>query len=132
MGKASLKFEPENSIRSEMLANLGDISQIEIFNNQILCVVYIRPEKTKGGIILAEQSRAEDKYQSKVGLVVKKGPDAFIDASEQWFKEMDIQMHDWVVFRPSDGWSITINGILCRILDDTNVRGRIQSPEQVW
>ena len=40
--------------------------------------------------------------------------------------------NDWVVFRPSDGWSITVNGVLCRILEDINVRGRIQHPDQVW
>ena len=41
-------------------------------------------------------------------------------------------LHDWVVFRPSDGWSVTVNKVICRILDDTNVRGRIQQPDQVW
>lgn len=111
---------------------LGDISGFEIFNNQVLCAVYVRPQKTKSGIYLTSQTVEEDKIQGKVGLVVKTGPDAFTDTTGEWFNDMDIELSDWVVFRPSDGWSITVNGVLCRILDDTNIRGRVQHPDQVW
>lgn len=113
-------------------ADLGDIKDFEIFNNQVLCAVYVRPQKTKSGLYLTSQTVDEDKIQGKVGLVVKTGPDAFKDASGEWFNDMDIELSDWVVFRPSDGWSITVNGVLCRILDDTNIRGRVQHPDQVW
>ena len=115
-----------------LLAELGDISDLEIFNNQVVVAVYVRPQKTKSGIYLTSQTVDEDKIQGKVGLVVKKGPTAFVDSSDQWFKDMDIDVNDWLVFRPSDGWSITINNVLCRILDDTNVRGRIPHPDMVW
>jgi hypothetical protein len=37
-----------------------------------------------------------------------------------------------VIFRPSDGWGITINNLMCRILEDTAVRGKITAPDQVW
>ena len=118
--------------RIALTTDLGDISGFEIFNNQVLCAVYVRPEKTKSGLYITAQSRDEDKIQGKVGLVVKTGPDAFTDTSGEWFNDMDIELSDWVVFRPSDGWSITVNGVLCRILDDTNIRGRVQHPDQVW
>ena len=94
--------------------------------------VYVRPQKTKSGIYLTSQTVDEDKIQGKVGLVVKIGPTAFVDSSDQWIKGIDIDENDWLVFRPSDGWSITINNVLCRILDDTNVRGRISHPDMVW
>lgn len=118
--------------KEALIADLGDISGFEIFNNQVLCAVYVRPEKTKSGLYITAQSRDEDKIQGKVGLVVKTGPDAFTDTTGEWFNDMDIELSDWVVFRPSDGWSITVNGVLCRILDDTNIRGRVQHPDQVW
>ena len=111
---------------------IGDISDIEIYNNQVLVAVYIRPEKTSGGIIIPDENRNEDKTQGKVGLVLKKGPDAFKDESGQWFKDVMVKDNDWVIFRPSDGWTITVNKVVCRILDDVNVRGRIQHPDQVW
>jgi co-chaperonin GroES (HSP10) len=118
--------------KQKLLDEIGDISAFEIFNNQILVAVYIRPNKTKSGIYLSDQSREEDKVQGKVGLVVKKGPAAFVDETSEWFKDISVEVNDWVVFRPSDGWSITVNNVLCRIIDDTAVRGKVDAPDRVW
>lgn len=118
--------------KQKLLADMGDLSKVEIFNNQLLVAVYIRPQKTKSGIYLADKTVDEDRFQSKVGLVVKMGEDAFHDPEGKWFRGYTIRENDWVVFRPSDGWSITVNNVLCRILDDVNVRGRIDHPDRVW
>lgn len=122
----------ENDPKSELLKEIGDVSSFEIFNTQVLVAVYIRPEKTKSGIILSDRTRDEDRYQSKVGLIIKKGPSAFVDDSGKWFSGLDVNEGDWIVFRPSDGWNITVNGTLCRMLDDTSIRARISHPDQVW
>lgn len=114
---------------------LGSLEGIEIFHNQVLVVVYIRPEKTAGGIILADVTggmRDEDKWQGKVGLIVKTGEVAFDDPNGVWFKDVNLGIGDWAIFRPSDGWSITINGVLCRILDDTTIRGKTDNPDRVF
>ena len=118
--------------KKEILDAVGNIKDVEIFNNQILCGIYIRPQKTASGIILTEKYVDEDKYQGKVGLVLKMGPEAFVDETGKWFQGVDIKVGDWVVFKPSDGWSVSINGKSCRILDDVAIRGRIQSPDIVW
>jgi co-chaperonin GroES (HSP10) len=118
--------------KQDLIDKVGNIDDIEIFNNKILVAVYVRPEKTKSGIYLPDAHRDEDKVQGKVGLVMKMGPEAFDDPNGTWFNGIKVNSGDWVVFRPSDGWSITINGVLCRMLDDTNVRGRIRQPDQVW
>jgi co-chaperonin GroES (HSP10) len=118
--------------KQKLLEDIGDISSVEIFNNQILVAVYIRPQKTKSGIYLSDQSREEDKIQGKVGLVVKKGPSAFVDEANEWFKDVSVEVNDWVVFRPSDGWSITVNNVLCRMIDDTAIRGKVDAPDRVW
>lgn len=124
--------------RTDILDAIGDIDDIEIFNNQVLCAVYIRPKKTASGIYLTDSTVDEDRHQGKVGLILKMGAAAFEDPTNQWFGDEaregnnPMSLGDWAVFRPSDGWSITINGVLCRILDDTNIRGRIQAPDQVW
>lgn len=120
--------DPAETIRKEM----GDISDIEIFHNQVLVAIYIRPEKTKSGLYLSSQTRDEDKYQGKVGLIIKKGADAFVDESGKWFKGVKLDVGDWIYFRPSDGWAITVHGQLCRILDDTDIRGRIPRPDDIW
>jgi co-chaperonin GroES (HSP10) len=118
--------------KEEILNEIGDISDIEIFHNQVMIAIYIRPDTTKGGIIIPGKTRDEDRYQGKVGLILKKGADAFIDPSGKWFRGVSIDIHDWVVFRPSDGWQITVHDKLCRILDDTDIRGRIPAPDVVW
>jgi co-chaperonin GroES (HSP10) len=122
-------IEPKKKILDE----IGDLSTFELFNNQVLVAVYIRPNRTKSGIYLSDQTTDEDKYQSKVGLVLKRGPSAF-DASveDDWFKDMAINDGDWVVFRPSDGWGITVHNVMCRVLVDTAIKGRVVTPDEVW
>ena len=132
---AAIMFHAKDP-KEKLLEEIGDISETEIFNNQVLCAVYQRPEKTRGGIILPGSNLDEDKYQSKVGLIIKMGSSAFEEDGD-WFKGVKFALHDWVVFRPSDGWSITLkakNGseVLCRIIDDVNVKGRVQQPDAVW
>jgi len=118
--------------KSVALTEVGDTSKIVVFNNQVLIAVYIRPERTKSGLLLSQGARDEDKYQSKVGLILKTGPDAFLDEDGRWFKNAAIGVGDWIVFRPSDGWNIEVNGRLCRMLDDTSVRMTIDHPDRVW
>jgi len=127
-----MKMVHQTDPRDEIIKKIGNLDNIEIFNNQLLVGIYIRPEKTKGGIIITDQSRDEDKFQGKVGLVLKKGPDAFVDESGKWFKGMDVEVGDWIVLRPSDGWALNIHGVECRLIEDTLVRIRIPEPDNVW
>jgi len=121
----------EEDPTQKLLDQLGDISEIELFHNQVLLAVYLRPEKTKSGLILTADHLDEDKYQSKVGLLVKRGPLAF-EQDGNWFTGMTFQDHEWLIFRPSDGWSITVNGVLCRIFDDISIKGRAPHPDSVY
>ena len=60
-------MQHETDPAKAILDEIGDISNVEVFNNQLLVAVYIRPEKTKSGLLLPGQTRDEDKFQSKVG-----------------------------------------------------------------
>ena len=121
----------EKDPKLAILEELGDISNVELFHNQVLLATYLRPTKTKSGLILTDSHVDEDRYQSKVGLLVAKGPQAF-EQDGNWFSGLDFKEDDWLVFRPSDGWSITVNGVLCRIFDDINIKGRVPHPDAVW
>ena len=120
--------DPANEIRKR----IGDISQIEVLHNQILVGVYIRPEKTKGGILLTSQTRDEDRYQGKAGLVLKKGPLAFVDDDNNKFHGQNVDVGDWVFYRVSDGFPLVLNGTLCRLLEEVHVKGKIPSPDVVF
>lgn len=117
---------------TELLAKIGDISGFEVYNNQVLIAVYKGPERTKGGIYRAEQSKEEANWQSKVGLIVAIGNQAFVDADGRWFKDADIAVHDWILFNPSDGWGMKVNGVMCRMLYDTSVRAKLADPDMVY
>ena len=121
----------EEDPKEKLLEQLGDISDIELFHNQVLLAVYLRPEKTKSGLILTANHLDEDRYQSKVGLLIKRGPLAF-EQDGNWFTGVTFNDLDWLIFRPSDGWSITVNGVLCRIFDDISIKGRAPHPDSVY
>ena len=120
--------DPKLKIKDE----IGNLDSVELFNNQVLVGVYIRPEKTKSGLVLSHITTDEDRYQSKVGLLLKAGPNAFEPNSEGWFKGQKFNLDDWLVFRPSDGWQITVHGVLCRILLDTQIKIRVQHPDEAY
>ena len=50
----------------------------------------------------------------------------------------DIKVGDWVFFRASDGWNMSIRGdgqkepVQCRRLKDTSIEGRIPHPDMIW
>lgn len=126
--------------REEILQKVGDISGIDVFGSDVLCAIYKRPEKTRSGIILADATRDEDRFQGKVFLVLKLGPTAYLDDEGNKFR--DIKEGDWIVARASDGWACTLNSsngvttrdsaIDCRIITDINIRLRVSSPDAIY
>jgi co-chaperonin GroES (HSP10) len=114
-----------------LLSALGDLSEIDLIGNRLLVAIYIAPEKTKGGLFRATQSIKEDVFQGSVGLVVKKGALCFQDdeASKTYFHGENVEIGEWVVFRPGDGKRVQINGVDCRFIEDIQIDMRIADPE---
>ena len=127
-----MRMEHDVDPKKKILDEIGDVNDIGVFNNQILVAIYMRPEKTKSGILLSGNTRDEDRYQGKVGLVLKKGATAFVDPDHKWFVDTNVNVGDWVYFRVTDGWSINVHGVSCRMLEDTDVRGSTQYPDAIW
>lgn len=117
--------------KQKLLDELGDLSGVELWHNQVLCAIYVAPEKTAGGIIRPQSNIEEDIHQGKTGLVVKLGPRAFAsDTKWQW--PDDVSEGDWVFYKVSDGWPCTVNRVKCRMLEDIDVKGRADHPDRVW
>lgn len=123
----------------EILNRVGDLNSVEVFGSDVLVALYIRPQKTKSGIILSDNTRDEDRWQGKCGLILKLGPTAYCDEEGARFR--DINVGDWVVFRPSDGWPVTLNAansiaskdaVPCRVVNDINIRLRVGSPDAIY
>ena len=121
--------DPADEIRRQV----GDLRKIDVFANQVLLGVYKRPEKTKSGIILSDRTRDEDEHQGKVGLVLKLGPQAYVDSDDYTFTDEEkVEVGDWVAMWVTDGRKITINEQLCRVVKDVEVRMRVPTPDVVF
>lgn len=110
------------------------LQQIEPRNNQVLVANYIRPEITKGGIILTPKTRDEDRWQGKAAFVLKKGPTAFVDAPENgvYFHGQNVEPGDVVVYRISDGFPLDVDGYHCRLIEDVAVRMSVPDPSIIF
>ena len=118
--------------RDAVMEKIGSLDGITLYNAQVLVAIYESPQVTKGGIYKPDQVLAEDEYQGKAALVLKMGPMAYKDADGRWFTNADISPGDWIVVRPSDTWRINVNGVKCRMLNDTATRMKIDDPALVW
>jgi co-chaperonin GroES (HSP10) len=107
---------------------VGDLSNVCVLSGRVLVGIYIAPEKTVGGIIRPNSNVKEDVYQGQVGLVLKKGLMAFKDDDQNKFHGQDVQVGDWVVFRPGDGKRVQIRGVDCRLIDDVLIDMVVESP----
>jgi co-chaperonin GroES (HSP10) len=121
--------------REALLKQVGDLSGVEVMGSDVLCAIYIRPEKTASGLYIPDSTRDEDKFQGKALLVLKMGPYAYKDDEGKEFR--DIKEGDWVVGRASDGWACTLNSVNnskidCRVFRDIDLRLRISSPDVIY
>lgn len=125
-GKMKVEMAHDVDPKDHILKEVGDLSGMHLLNTHVLLAVYMRPEKTAGGIIITDRARDEDRYQSKLGLIIKHGPSAFVEGDDgNWFGGLDYKVGDWVIFRPSDGWDITVRGVPCKIIRDTQIKGGV-------
>lgn len=113
------------------LGALGDFKDT-IYHSQVLCMTYIQPEKTAGGIYLSDQTIQEDRFQGKIALVVAMGPGAFEDDKIAQFHGQKPKVGDWVLVRPSDGMEIFFNGNTLRLFQDVDIRMQVTDPRDYW
>ena len=97
---------------------------------RMLVLPFKMREKTKGGIVLAEQTLERQQVASQCGLVLRMGPDCYKDKERYpdgpWCKE-----GDWVMFARYAGSRIKIEGGEIRLLNDDEVLATIKNPEDI-
>ena len=97
---------------------------------RLLVLPFKMKEKTKGGVILAEDTLERQQVASQVGLVMAMGPQCYKDKERYpegpWCKEKD-----WVMFARYAGSRIKIDGGEMRLLNDDEVLATIESPEDI-
>ena len=107
------------------------ISQLPVPSGWRLLVLPFTPrEKTKGGILIAQESLDKLRVATNCGYVLKMGPLAYADhekfSTGPWCKK-----GDWVIFARYAGSRLPIEGGEVRILNDDEVLGTIENPESI-
>ena len=106
-------------------------SQLPVPSGWRLLVLPFTPkEKTKGGILIAQEALEKLRIATNCGYVLKMGPLAYHDKAKfptgPWCKT-----GDWVIFARYAGSRLPIEGGEVRILNDDEVLGTIKDPESV-
>ena len=97
---------------------------------RILVLPYKGQGKTKGGVILADETIEERGYTTVTGLVLKVGPDAYRDETRYpngpWCK-----VNDWIIFGRYAGSRFGIEGGEVRILNEDEIIAVVKDPEDI-
>ena len=114
-------LSPENIQKSQLPAPSGW---------RLLVLPFSPREKTKGGILIAQESLDKLRIATNCGYVLEMGPLAYHDREKfptgPWCKK-----GDWVIFARYAGSRLPIEGGEVRILNDDEVLGTIKDPESV-
>ena len=97
---------------------------------RIVILPYRGAEKTKGGIVLSDQTRQREQSATVCGYVLAVGPLAYADENKfptgPWCKK-----GDWIVFGRYAGARLPIDEGEIRIINDDEVLALIQNPEDI-
>lgn len=141
MGEArSFKIVHEKDPAIDIVAKVAPyLSKIEPLFQQALIGLYLRPDtvvQTPGGVYIPYDAVKDDTYQTKVGLVLKLGPRAFIDEPDAQFPVLfhgfTLKVGDWVGFRPSEGLALEIGGHKCRLIADVHFKVKVDHPDDIF
>jgi co-chaperonin GroES (HSP10) len=109
------------------------VASLDVARNRVLVATYYVSKVTAGGIIMPNKTVDENRFQGKVGLVLKMGPFAFkYDETEAHHGIIVPEIGDWVFYRPSDSWESALRGVSCRFIWDDSIAGILTDPTIIW
>lgn len=114
-------------------------TDVDVFYNNVLVACFIGDTVGKTGKLLASESRKkEDRWQGKVGYVIKVGPSAFLDEDGVNFHGCKVKVGDWVMFRSSDGFSFDYlprdasTAVSCKMIGDADIKGVVSRADLIF
>lgn len=125
--------------KQKILAEVKEIAELEdlVFLDRVLVAKWM-PEKS-GSIINPDQMHRENKWQGKIGLVIKLGPAAFQDDDQAGsFYGAKCEVGDWVWFSIQDAGAADFRPVgsfekyPCFLLRDKDIIGKVPRPDFWW
>ena len=133
-----LKLKPKITLPKADLVGLKKSKQITKESTKlpqptgwrILILPFKMGEKTKGGILMGQDTLEKQQVASQCGNVLAMGPDCYRDKNRYkqgpWCK-----VGDWVMFARYAGSRIKIEGGEVRLLNDDEILATIKNPEDI-
>ena len=97
---------------------------------RILILPFQMGEKTKGGILMGQDTLEKQQVASQCGNVLAMGPDCYRD-KDRYKQGPWCKVGDWVMFARYAGSRIKIEGGEVRLLNDDEILATIKNPEDI-
>ena len=97
---------------------------------RILVLPFKQKDKTKGGLILADETVERSQVASTCGLVLRMGPHCY--DKERYPEGPWCKKGDWIIFARYAGSRIKIDGGEIRLLNDDEVLATVDNPKDIY
>ena len=97
---------------------------------RILVLPFKMGEKTKGGILMGQETLEKQQVASQCGNVLAMGPDCYRE-KDRYKQGPWCKVGDWVMFARYAGSRIKIEGGEVRLLNDDEILATIKNPEDI-
>ena len=133
-----LKSRPKITLPKSDLVGLNKSKQITKESTKlpqptgwrILVLPFKMGEKTKGGILMGQDTVEKQQVASQCGNVLAMGPDCYRD-KDRYKQGPWCKVGDWVMFARYAGSRIKIEGGEVRLLNDDEILATIKNPEDI-
>lgn len=128
----ALAMVHDDDPRQALKEKLGStIDHVVPLGTGVMVAVYKRPERTKSGLYLADNTRGEDDHQGKVGLVLRCGPTAFEEDASHRFGGLVPKQDDWIIYSVGETFAFMLGDVKVRIVEDVHIRAIVDQPDIV-
>ncbi len=127
--------------KAYLMARCADfVKTIKLDCQRIIVATYFTPQfvTIKGAdgkpmpFFLSTKTTDESMWQGRVGLLIAKGPMAWVSDQRVSFGSTTHEVGSWVLFDRQDGRQTAINRVHCRVLRDVDVWGETSDPRAVY
>ena len=133
-----LKSSPKITLPKSDLVGLNKSKQITKESTKlpqptgwrILVLPFKMGEKTKGGILMGQDTLEKQQVASQCGNVLAMGPDCYQD-KRRYKQGPWCKVGDWIMFARYAGSRIKIEGGEVRLLNDDEILATIKNPEDI-
>ena len=133
-----LKLKPKITLPKSDLVGLKKPKQITKESTKlpqptgwrILVLPFKMGEKTKGGILMGQDTLEKQQVASQCGNVLAMGPDCYQD-KRRYKQGPWCKVGDWIMFARYAGSRIKIEGGEVRLLNDDEILATIKNPEDI-